>query len=114
MDACLRRAHAMYKADGMILSHERDAHRLGAFLTARLREQPPGPQRDAAVVSVVGSLTRVATYFSSGQKSIVLALAHLLRLVQPHHAHPDYDPQWRALPLEQGQDTHTDEKRQQR
>lgn len=94
MRSCRRWAWDAHMADNT-LSYEQVAHRLGEFLGARIMEQPDTAER-AALLSVVSSLTRTATYFSSGRKAIYQAMTLMMRLALPYREHSGWHKEWAA------------------
>lgn len=92
MDMCWRWAHGVYRSDNVI-HHEWVARHLGGFLTTRVMEQQDTAER-AALLSVVSSLTRTATYASNGVGPIKQAMAVMLRLALPYRGHPDWQEEY--------------------
>jgi hypothetical protein len=93
LNKLLARADLMYQANEA-LSHERDARNLYRFISARLEEADPTPEREL-LRTVAGNSMRVATYFSCGRDQIVLSLAHLIQIAAGYRDHPDYQEAWK-------------------
>ncbi len=93
MDGCRTLAWDLY-GKGTTLSHERVAFELACFIYERISEQPATAEA-AALISIVRSAERIATYFSCGAGPIRQSLAILIRLALPYEDHPDYRHEWR-------------------